>query len=79
MKKCFMELLKVLLLFLTLIVIFILIAVAIHKCDERKYNNGVCTKCEKGHYVFTAATDRKVYYYTCDECGHTIATDSIMK
>lgn len=41
------------------------------------YNHGICTECG-GDYRFTSAVhlrnggDR--YYYTCQNCGHTIET-----
>ena len=50
--------------------------------DYSKWNNGVCTECG-GEYEFTSATAVRgwgsEYYYTCEDCGHTIKTQRIMK
>lgn len=55
------------------------------KHDAEVYNNGICTECG-GDYVFSSAVRVRNaggsdddYYYTCDKCGHTIKTNSIMK
>lgn len=50
------------------------------KEDARKYNSGVCTECG-GEYRFSGATGRntKTYYYTCQDCDHTIRVDSLQK
>ena len=78
--------------FATPIIIFLVLALAFAimiigtryevKQDEKEYNNGICSLCG-GEYKFTSAVhyrnggDR--YYYTCDECGHTIETVCLMK
>jgi ferredoxin-fold anticodon binding domain-containing protein len=55
------------------------------KNDEKVYNNGICTECG-GDYIFSSAVhvcnidgSEDDYYYTCNKCGHTVKTDSIMK
>lgn len=46
------------------------------------WNNGICEDCG-GEYKFSGVTHVKnagdYYYYTCEECGHTIKTCKIMK
>ena len=57
---------------------------AVHegKTAVAAYNNGICSECG-GEYRFAGAThlrnsgDR--YYYTCQSCGHTTMTYSLMK
>lgn len=49
--------------------------------DENDWNNGLCTEC-KGEYNFSGATGYRIshhYYYTCDNCGHTIETQTLME
>ena len=49
--------------------------------DTNTYNNGVCIVCE-GEYKFSGATKYRTshhYYYTCENCDHTIETNSLMK
>lgn len=51
------------------------------KMDFYTYNNGVCIVCE-GEYKFSGATQYRNshhYYYTCENCDHTIKTNSLMK
>ena len=40
------------------------------------WNDGKCTDCDNGNYVFVNADyEAKTlthYYYSCDNCGHTI-------
>lgn len=52
------------------------------KHDEEIYNNGICTVCDCGKYNFSSASESlnsHSYYYTCDNCGHTIETNELMK
>lgn len=46
------------------------------------YNGGVCSECG-GEYRFSSAEHYKnsgdLYYYTCEDCGHTVTTFSIQK
>lgn len=46
-----------------------------NKDDDEAWNNGYCTECNKP-YKFTNAVHHRnsddEYYYTCDNCGHTI-------
>ena len=48
----------------------------------KDYNHGICTECG-GNYHFSSGIhykySRNEYYYTCEDCGHTIVTYSIMK
>ena len=49
--------------------------------DVSTYNNGVCIVCE-GEYKFSGATKYRTshhYYYTCENCDHTIELNSLMK
>ena len=52
------------------------------KTASKHWNNGICEICG-GAYKFSGGThlrnrgDR--YYYTCENCDHTIETYSIMK
>ncbi len=51
------------------------------KHDEKAYNNGVCIVCE-GEYKFSGASEHRTshhYYYTCEDCGHTIELNSLKK
>lgn len=51
------------------------------KAEIEYYNNGICTICG-GEYEFSGATrcrDSSEYFYTCEDCGHTIRTSKIMK
>ena len=51
------------------------------KMDSDVYNNGVCIVCE-GEYKFSGATKYRTshhYYYTCENCDHTIELNSLMK
>lgn len=48
--------------------------------DEHSYNHGICIVCG-GKYTFSGASQHRTshhYYYTCDECGHTIETKRLM-
>lgn len=51
------------------------------KAADENYNNGVCTECG-GHFEFSGGSQYKThheYYYTCDNCGHTIIANHIME
>lgn len=51
------------------------------KYDFDVYNNGVCVVCE-GKYKFSGTTKYRTshhYYYTCENCDHTIELNSLMK
>ena len=51
------------------------------KWDNEMWNNGICSVCE-GEYTFSSATKYRTshhYYYTCDDCGHTIEINQLMK
>ncbi len=51
------------------------------KMDADAYNNGICSLCE-GNYDFRGGSEYRsshTYYYTCEDCGHTIETNSLMK
>lgn len=74
-------------LFLTLFVVLIFAAgilIANHesKVSKENYNNGICSECG-GEYRFTSAQHIKNsgdrYYYTCEDCGHTVMTFSLQK
>jgi DNA-directed RNA polymerase subunit RPC12/RpoP len=50
--------------------------------SREAYNNGICSACG-GKYQFSSAIHVKSgsdrYYYTCEDCGHTVMTYRIMK
>ena len=51
------------------------------KQDNEMWNNGICSVCE-GDYNFSGATKYRTshhYYYTCDDCGHTIEVNQLME
>ena len=51
------------------------------KWDAEDWNNGICSVCE-GEYKFSGATKYRTshyYYYTCENCDHTIELNSLMK
>lgn len=55
--------------------------VAEAKWDADLWNNGICSVCE-GEYKFSGATKYRTshhYYYTCENCDHTIELNSLMK
>lgn len=49
--------------------------------DHNVFNNGVCVKCG-GEYRMSGATKIRMgsetFYYTCQDCGWTIETNSLM-
>lgn len=52
-----------------------------YNMDKSNYNDGICSICGS-QYAFTGGSQYKtttIYYYTCDSCGHTIETHTIMK
>ena len=55
--------------------------VAEAKWDANLWNGGICSVCE-GEYKFSDATKYRTshhYYYTCENCDHTIELNSLMK
>lgn len=82
MKEMFFNMIKFTFILIIIIVIMTGICLCAKKIDEKKYNGGICTECG-GDYIFSSAThgygSGDSYYYTCNKCGHTIKTDSIMK
>lgn len=55
--------------------------VAEAKWDADLWNNGICSVCT-GEYKFSSATKYRTshhYYYTCENCDHTIELNSLMK
>lgn len=51
------------------------------KWDHDTWNNGICSVCE-GEYHFSGATKYRTsdyYFYTCEDCGHTIELNSLRK
>ena len=52
-----------------------------HEWDTDMWNNGICSVCE-GEYKFSGAAKYRTshhFYYTCDDCGHTIEINQLMK
>ena len=48
--------------------------------DHDTFNNGVCVKCG-GEYRFTSSTRYRMsetFYYTCQDCGWTIETNTLI-
>lgn len=69
MKKVFIYILAI-----------ILVVVGLAVFNSYLWNDGQCTACDNGNYVFINA-DYEVealthYYYSCDNCGHTIELTS---
>lgn len=51
------------------------------KWDADLWNNGICSVCE-GKYKFSSASQYRTshhYYYTCEDCDHTIELNSLME
>ena len=45
------------------------------KGDDKAWNNGYCTECNKPYKFVNKVCHKNnsdEYYYTCDNCGHTI-------
>ena len=64
-----------------IMVLFISACLGQNKAEIEYYNNGICTICG-GEYEFAGGSryrNHSEYYYTCENCGHTITTSSIMK
>ena len=60
------------------LVIILILGIAI---QVKMYNNGNCTRCEKGHYEYVCSSGHKnntFYTYQCDNCGHHIEIASII-
>ena len=52
-----------------------------NKWDNEAWNNGISPVCE-GEYRFSGASQYRTshrYYYTCDNCGHTIEINQLMR
>lgn len=50
------------------------------KGDDEAWNNGYCTECNEPYRFANKVHHRNgddEYYYTCDNCGHTIVTHSL--
>lgn len=66
---------------IAIIVLFIGAGLSQKKTEIEYYNNGICTICG-GEYEFAGGSRYRncsEYYYTCEDCGHTIQTSGIMK
>lgn len=52
------------------------------KTTNKNWNNGICEVCG-GDYKFKCAVHLKnggdTFYYSCEDCDHTINTRSLMK
>lgn len=52
------------------------------KSDDKTWNNGYCAECN-GSYRFADKVHHRngddEYYYTCDNCGHTIVIHGLRK
>ena len=49
--------------------------------EEKMWNNGICSVCE-GEYNFSGASKYRTtteYYYSCEDCGHTIEVNHLQK
>ena len=66
------------------VVIWLMLSGALYseaKYDDEMWNNGICSACS-GDYIFNGATKYRTshhYYYTCEDCGHTIEINSFME
>ena len=61
--------------------LFVFIVKEQNKAMTEIYNDGICTVCG-GNYEFSGATGSNTsqyYFYTCENCGHTIEVNKIMK
>ena len=64
---------------------FILLAIGLtieSKTDAKIWNNGICIECNEEMQFSGASHLRsggKLFYYTCENCGHTIEVHSIRK
>lgn len=66
---------------LGLFFVFVFMAKEQDKAMTEKYNDGICAVCG-GNYEFSGATRSnasRYYFYTCEDCGHTIEVNKIMK
>lgn len=66
---------------LGLFFVFVFAAKEQSEAMAERYNDGICTICG-GEYEFAGGTrtnSSKTYYYTCEDCGHTIEVNRIMK
>lgn len=87
MKEKIKEILSVilpLLLFVILPLSIIIVVETTQKQNETElWNNGICTECKKGEYIFTSSSHIKnssdIFYYTCNNCHHTVGFHKIMK
>ena len=49
--------------------------------DQESWNNGHCVECG-GEYKFSGASQHRGnhdYYYSCEDCDHTIKVETIKK
>lgn len=80
--KSFLRIILILLVICSFFVLAIIGGWGQVKSDNAHWNNGVCEICG-GAYKFTSATHLRNggirYYYTCENCDHTIMTYSLMK
>ena len=62
-------------------VLFVGACIDQREAEIEYYNNGICTICG-GEYEFAGGARTKhssEYFYSCEDCGHTITTSTIMK
>lgn len=61
--------------FIAVIMVGTIAGIHEEKTSKENYNNGICSICG-GQYRFESAVHIKSqgdrYFYTCQECGHTI-------
>lgn len=53
--------------------LFLLVVLNEEKKSEKRWNNGICSECNIGHYEFIQAVGHlteTTYIYECDNCGH---------
>lgn len=63
------------------IILFIFVMRMEYKGDVSKWNNGICIECN-GQMKFSGGSHHRTsehYYYSCNDCGHTIETHSLMQ
>lgn len=80
--KDFLRCMLIILVVLGFISLGVLGAIADVKTSNKSWNDGICEKCG-GAYKFKCAVHQKnggdYFYYSCEDCDHTIRTRSLMK
>lgn len=82
LKETLCDCFKLFLFFGLPIVLLIGVLTIESKNDTKIWNNGICIECNE-EMQFSGASHLRnggnLYYYTCENCGHTIEIHSIRK